>query len=191
VIPDGQGWAASSNKVTSARSQRSRNLRAQLRDRPHVEELPASRSMLDTVRPYSTTPTMPEPQACLCGHTEFDRVKVDRPSGPNVTAFISCRRCGVMFHAPIRPGGVGQRAGSADCSETSVRIGPPSRAPRGGIGGPAARRLRCLRAVTPRLDQRLRQIWPPANQSHAPDWRSTRRASCSPSGATGSRVRGP
>jgi hypothetical protein len=47
---------------------------------------------------------MPETQACLCGHTEFDRVKVDRPGGPYVTAFIACQRCGVMYHAPIKPG---------------------------------------------------------------------------------------
>ncbi len=43
-------------------------------------------------------------QTCLCGSIDFDRVKVERPDGGiYVTAFISCRRCGVMYHSPYRP----------------------------------------------------------------------------------------
>ena len=48
-----------------------------------------------------------ETQACLCGGTEFDRVKIERPGQPYTTAFLACRRCGVMFFAPIRPGAWG------------------------------------------------------------------------------------
>jgi hypothetical protein len=48
---------------------------------------------------------MPETQTCLCGGIDFDRVQVERPGQPYVTAFIACHRCGVMCHAPIRPGG--------------------------------------------------------------------------------------
>jgi hypothetical protein len=44
---------------------------------------------------------------CLCGGKQFDRVTVDRPGGAYVTAFLACRRCGVMYFAPIKPGGWG------------------------------------------------------------------------------------
>ena len=43
-------------------------------------------------------------QECLCGSIDFDRIKVERPDGSSyVTAFLSCRRCGVMYHSPGRP----------------------------------------------------------------------------------------
>jgi hypothetical protein len=43
-------------------------------------------------------------QTCLCGSIDFDRMKVERPDGSSyVTAFLSCRRCGVMYHSPHRP----------------------------------------------------------------------------------------
>jgi hypothetical protein len=51
---------------------------------------------------------MPETQACLCGGVEFDRVTIDRPGGAYVTQFLACRRCGVMYHAPIKPGAWGR-----------------------------------------------------------------------------------
>ena len=41
---------------------------------------------------------------CLCGSIDFAQVKVERPDGSlYVTAFRACSRCGVMYHAPIRP----------------------------------------------------------------------------------------
>ena len=43
-------------------------------------------------------------QTCLCGSIDFDRVKVERPDGSMyMTAFLSCRPCGVMYHSPHRP----------------------------------------------------------------------------------------
>src|SRR5678809_468307 len=43
-------------------------------------------------------------QTCLCGSVDFDRVSVERPGGTvYVTAFLACRRCGVMYHSPPRP----------------------------------------------------------------------------------------
>ncbi len=40
-------------------------------------------------------------QTCLCGSVHFDRIEVERPDGSRyVTAFLGCRRCGVMYHSP-------------------------------------------------------------------------------------------
>jgi hypothetical protein len=47
---------------------------------------------------------------CLCGGQQFDRVTVDRPGGAYVTQFLACRSCGVMYFAPIKPGGWGAPA---------------------------------------------------------------------------------
>ena len=47
---------------------------------------------------------------CLCGGKQFERVTVDRPGGAYVTQFLSCRTCGVMYFAPIKPGGWGAPA---------------------------------------------------------------------------------
>jgi hypothetical protein len=44
-----------------------------------------------------------DPQPCLCGATEFERITIDRPGGAYVTQFLACRACGVMFYAPIKP----------------------------------------------------------------------------------------
>ena len=60
--------------------------------------------MPHTVCAYSNVLEMPETQACLCGATVFDRIVIERPGQPYTTAFIACRRCGVMYHAPIKPG---------------------------------------------------------------------------------------
>ena len=40
-------------------------------------------------------------RVCLCGSSAFERVEVERPNGSKyVTAFLACRHCGVMYHAP-------------------------------------------------------------------------------------------
>ena len=62
-----------------------------------------------------------ETQACLCGGETFDRVIVERPGQPYVTAFLTCRRCGVMFYTPIKPAAWG--------SEPVVPIAPRPRRP--------------------------------------------------------------
>jgi hypothetical protein len=67
--------------------------------------------------------TMPETQACLCGGTEFQRVVVERPGQPYTTEFLVCRRCGVMFFAPIKPA-PGCGAGDADSAQATVELGP-------------------------------------------------------------------
>lgn len=67
-----------------------------------------SHGMADTVRPYSIgAAAMSDTQACLCGGTEFQRVVIERPGQPYTTAFLACKRCGVMYHVPIRPGAWG------------------------------------------------------------------------------------
>jgi len=47
----------------------------------------------------------PPHRTCLCGSTAFSRVRVERQYKPLYdTEFISCDRCGVMYHSPSRPG---------------------------------------------------------------------------------------
>ena len=71
-----------------------------------------------------------ETQACLYGGTSFDRVVIERPGQPYITAFIACRRCGVMFYAPIKAGRWGADAvvptsPKARASELPGRDSPP------------------------------------------------------------------
>jgi hypothetical protein len=47
----------------------------------------------------------PPHRICLCGSTSFSRVRVERQyKAQYETEFISCDRCGVMYHAPGTPG---------------------------------------------------------------------------------------